>query len=519
MGETYYITTPIYYVNDVPHIGTAYTTVAADVLARYHRLSGREVMFLTGVDEHGQKVAKAAEERGKTPQEWADEMVVHFLENWELLNISNDDFIRTSEDRHKLVAQSFIEKLKASGDIYAGGYEGWYCVHDESFLTSGQLEDGNCPDCHRKVEWVKEENYFFRMSKYADAVQRHIEENPDFVQPEAKRNEILNFLRSGVNDQSISRTSFTWGIPLPFDPGHVMYVWFDALLNYVSAIDFGVDEARFNRTWPADLHLVGKEILRFHAVIWPAMLMAARLPLPRRIYAHGWLTVEGEKMSKSLGNVVLPKELVDEYGTDAYRYYFLREFSFGADGNFSRRTILKRYNAELANDLGNLESRVITMVHKYREGVVPEGGPEGDEEVVLREKAAALTTIVRNKLAIPAFNGALAEIWEFIHAVNRYVDVSAPWSLAKDPANSERLDTVLYAGVEGLRQIALLIAPFLPGTAEKMWERLGIGDGPDIWEAHLPASSSWGGMKAGATTTRGEALFPRKQDPEKGDKA
>ena len=509
MGEVFYITTPIYYVNDVPHIGTAYTTLAADVIARYQRLRGREVFFLTGTDEHGQKVAQAAAEKNESPQAWADEMVSHFVDNWKLLNISNDDFIRTTQNRHTLVAQLFIEKLKESGDVYLGSYEGWYCVHDESFLLSSQLIEGACPECRRPVDWVKEENYFFRMSKYADAVLKHIEDNPGFVQPESRRNEVLSFLRSGVTDQSISRTSFTWGIPLPFDPRHVMYVWFDALLNYVSAIDFGGESARFESTWPADWHLMGKEILRFHAVIWPAMLMAAGLPLPKHVFAHGWLTVEGQKMSKSLGNVVRPSEIVDEYGVDAYRYYFMREFSFGIDGNFSRRTILQRYNAELANDLGNLESRVLTMVHKYREGIVPEPGAPGEEENILKEKASQLTQSIDTRLAAPAFNEALAEIWEFIHAVNRYVDVCAPWALAKDESKAADLDRVLYNSMEGLRQIALCIAPFMPQTAEEMWERLGL---PEVWSARLPGSAVWGGLPTGGLTTRGEALFPRKME-------
>ena len=508
MGEVFYITTPIYYVNDVPHIGTAYTTVAADAVARYQRLKGREVFFLTGTDEHGQKVAQAAAEKNENPQSWVDNMVHQFTETWKLLNISNDDFIRTTQNRHTQVAQLFIEKLKKSGDIYLDSYEGWYCIHDESFLLSSQLAGGCCPECNRPVEWVKEENYFFRLSKYADAVLRHIEENPEFVQPEVRRNEVTSFIKSGLSDQSISRTSFTWGIPLPFDVRHVMYVWFDALLNYVSAIDYGSDDARFERTWPADWHLVGKEILRFHAVIWPAMLMAAGLPLPRHVYAHGWLMVEGQKMSKSLGNVVRPKDLVDEYGVDAYRYYFLREFSFGIDGNFSRRTLLKRYNAELANDLGNLESRVFTMVHKYRDGVVPAAGAPGAEENRLIEGAGALLASLDQKISRLSFNDALADIWEFVHAVNRYVDVSAPWSLAKEGGRDADLDRVLYNSLESLRLISLFISPFMPDAAAEIWERLGTGE--PFEKARLPEDAEWGGLPAGVATTRGEAIFPRK---------
>jgi methionyl-tRNA synthetase len=510
LGDVFYITTPIYYVNDVPHIGTAYTTVAADVVARFKRQQGREVFFLTGVDEHGQKVAQAAAEKNVSPQAWVDSIVSQFTDVWKLLNISNDDFIRTTENRHTRVAQLFIEKLKEKGDVYLSSYEGWYCIHDESFLLSSQLVEGACPDCRRPVDWVKEENYFFRLSKYADRVLEHIEANPGFIQPESRRNEVVSFIKSGLEDQSISRTSITWGIPCPFDARHVMYVWFDALLNYLSAVDYGTDQARFERTWPADWHLMGKEILRFHAVIWPAMLMAADLPLPRHVFAHGWLTVEGQKMSKSLGNVVRPAELVEEFGVDAYRYYFMREFSFGIDGNFSRRTMLRRYNAELANDLGNLESRVLTMVGKYRDNIAPEPGTAGDEENILIERAAAAVETATARMEHLAFNDALAEIWEFIHAVNRYVDVSAPWALAKDEAKKAELDRVLYNSLEGLRQIALLVYPYMPESAAKIWEHLGL-EAP-IESAQLPDASRWGLFPTGVTTARGEALFPRKMD-------
>ncbi|MBU1672012.1 MAG: methionine--tRNA ligase [Actinobacteria bacterium] len=509
MGDIFYVTTPIYYVNAEPHIGTAYTTVAADVIARYQRLKGREVFFLTGTDEHGQKVALAAAERNESPQAWVDRVVAHYRDAWDLLDISNDDFIRTTQNRHTRVAQEFIQKLQESGDVYLSSYEGWYCVHDESFLLSSQLADGQCPECRRPVDWVKEENYFFRLSRYADRVLAHIEENPDFVQPEGRRNEVVSFIKAGLADQSISRTSFTWGIPLPFDQRHVMYVWFDALLNYISAIDYGTDPARFERTWPADWHLVGKEILRFHAVIWPAMLMAAGLPLPRHVFAHGWLTVEGRKMSKSLGNVVKPSELVSEYGVDAYRYYFMREFSFGVDGNFSRRTMTRRYNDELANDLGNLESRVQTMVDKYRAGRAPEPRTPGAEENTLAEKAAETFASFEAKMERLAFNDALSDVWEFIHAVNRYVDVSAPWALARDEAKAADLDRVLYNSCEGLRQIALMVAPFMPRAMGEMWRRLGLGE---LADARIPADAAWGGMPAGAECVRGQALFPRLQE-------
>ncbi len=379
MGRTFYVTTPIYYVNDLPHIGTAYTTVAADVLARFHRLKGEEVFFLTGTDEHGQHVERAAERNGVSPQEWADRMVVHFTDVWKALNISNDFFIRTTSPRHTEVARDFIGVLFEKGDIYKDAYEGWYCVPDESFWLPSQLVDGKCPQCGREVEMLKEDNYFFRLSAYAEKLLAHIEANPAFIQPEMRRNEVLSFIRQGLEDQSISRKTLTWGIPLPFDESQVMYVWFDALLNYISAIDYDIDDAKFNAAWPANWHLIGKEILRFHAIIWPAMLMAAGLPLPQHVYAHGWLTVEGEKMSKSKGNAISPYELIDEYGVDAYRFYFMREFSFGYDGNFSRETMTGRYNSELANDLGNLVSRVLAMVHQVSRGYRAAAGAAGGD--------------------------------------------------------------------------------------------------------------------------------------------
>jgi methionyl-tRNA synthetase len=507
MGRTFYVTTPIYYVNDRPHIGTAYTTVAADVLARYHRLRGEEVFFLTGTDEHGQHVARAAERNGVSPKEWADRMVVHFTDVWEALGISNDFFIRTTSPRHAQVARDFIARLYEQGDIYKGVYEGWYCVPDESFWLPSQLADGRCPQCGREVEMLQEENYFFRLSAYADRLLEHLEKNPDFVLPEMRRNEVLSFVKQGLEDQSISRKTLTWGIPLPFDESQVMYVWFDALLNYVSAIDYGIDPERFSSIWPADWHLIGKEILRFHAVIWPAMLMAAGLPLPRHVFAHGWLTVEGEKMSKSKGNAISPHELIEEYGVDAYRYYFMREFSFGYDGNFSRETMTGRYNSELANDLGNLVSRVLAMAAKYREGTVPRPASEEGSDAALKEAAAGAFSEMDRQMERLAFNEALQAAWNFLRAANRYVDESAPWDLAKSEEKAGRLDTVLYNLLESLRLIALMILPCMPGSARRLWGWLGE---PGVLEEQkLPEASAWGLLQPGTQVQRGAALFPR----------
>jgi methionyl-tRNA synthetase len=509
MDKAFYITTPIYYVNDLPHIGTAYTTVVADTLARYHRLKGERVFFLTGVDEHGQHVARAAERNDVSPQEWADHMVAHFTDIWEKLNISNDFFIRTTSPRHAEVARKFIQNLYDKGDIYSDVYEGWYCVPDESFWLPSQLVDGKCPQCGREVEMVQEDNYFFRLSAYGDRVLEHIDANPGFIQPDMRRNEVVSFIKQGLTDQSISRKSITWGIPLPFDESQVMYVWFDALLNYISAIDYGIDDARFESIWPADVHLIGKEILRFHAIIWPAMLMAAGLPLPRQVFAHGWLTVEGEKMSKSKGNVISPYELTDEYGVDAYRYYFLREFSFGYDGNFSRENMTGRYNADLANALGNMVSRILAMVERYRGGEVPEPGDGGDEapDAALKEAASRVFGEVDECMGRLAFSEALQAVWNYLGAINRHVDETAAWDLAKDPALSDRLNTVLYNQVEAVRLSALLVLPSMPRTGEGIWKRLGYTD--SIHDHRLPEEGDWGLYPAGQTITKGDALFPR----------
>lgn len=507
MGKTFYVTTPIYYVNDKPHIGTAYTTVAADALARYHRLKGEKVFFLTGTDEHGQHVARAAEQHGVSPQQWADTMVEYFTMLWKHLNISNDYFVRTTSPNHARVAQEFMQRLYENGDIYLDSYEGWYCVPDETFWLPSQLVDGKCPQCGREVEIVKEDNYFFRLSAYGDAVLKHIDNNPDFVEPDIRRNEVVSFIKQGLSDQSISRKTLSWGIPLPFDSSQVMYVWFDALINYISAIDFGTDDERFQQIWPADYHLIGKEILRFHAIIWPAMLIAAGLPLPHHIFAHGWLTVEGEKMSKSKGNALEPGELTEVFGVDGYRYYFLREFSFGNDGNFSYENMLARYNSELANVLGNTVSRVLAMVERYRGGVVPEAGTLKPEDASLQDGAASVFEEVDAAMGVPSFNETLQNIWNYLGAINRYVDETAAWDLNKDPNLSSRLNSVLYNQVEAVRLASLLVLPFMPETAEGMWRRLGFED--SIHEHHLPDAARWGVFPPGQKVFKGDPLFPR----------
>ncbi len=509
MAETFYVTTPIYYVNDVPHIGHAYTTVACDALARYKRAAGCDVFFLTGTDEHGQKVEKAAAERGEKPIDLADRVVTRFQKLWELLEISNTRFVRTTEADHRRSVSELFRRIEARGDVYLGEYEDWYCTPCETFWPESQLLEGNCPDCHRPTERLKEPSYFFRMSRHQDSLLRHIEENPDFIQPVSRRNEIVSFIREGLRDLSISRTSFSWGIPVPADPKHVVYVWFDALTNYITGVGFPDHAESFGKFWPADVHVIGKDILRFHTVYWPTFLLSAGLPLPKRVFAHGWWTVEGKKMSKSLGNVVDPAAMAQEYGVDAFRYFLLREVPFGLDGDFSRDALVHRINSDLANDLGNLASRVLAMLDRYRAGVVPSvvsfGSEAVDEE--LRDKLAEVLQAVDQAMAELAFHKALTAIWGFIGLVNRYVDTTAPWTLAKQPEGARRLDHVLYNACESLRAIGLLVFPFLPKTGREIWRRLGIGRSAD--EGRLEELEGWGGLPAGAQTERGESLFPR----------
>ncbi len=506
--DSFYVTTPIYYVNDVPHIGHAYTTVAADVIARYKRVTGKKVYFLTGTDEHGQKVERTAREQGEDPQQLADRVVERFKELWQKLNISNDDFIRTTDPRHKKTVQTFFQKVFDNGDIYLGDYEGLYCVPCETFWTETQAPDRNCPDCERPTEVVKEKSYFFRMSKYQDRLLKHIEENPDFINPVGRRNEIISFVKSGLRDLSISRTTFEWGIKVPADPGHIIYVWFDALVNYISALGYENGEGeKFEGFWPADVHLIGKDILRFHAVYWPTFLMSAGLPVPKKIFGHGWWTVEGKKMSKSLANVVEPNRLIDEYGVDPLRYFLLREVPFGLDGDFSHQAFIHRVNSDLANDLGNLFNRALTMVDRYCDSEIPPPAAEEGPDQALKEKALQTFGEVDELMEQLAFDRALKSIWELIGAVNKYIDETSPWALAKKEGDKERLGTVLYNTAEAMRMVTLLVNPFIPQSAEKMWAQLGMEGKPD--QQTLSEAGRWGLLPAGIRVNPGEQIFPR----------
>lgn len=499
----YYITTPIYYPSDRLHIGHAYTTVYCDAIARWRRFCGEDVFFLTGSDDHGQKVQRAAEAQGKTPKEYVDEIVPTFTQLWSRLDISYDDFIRTTEDRHKRVVQAIFQRLYDSGDIYKGTYEGWYCTPCEAFWPESRLQDGNCPDCERPVEWVQEESYFFRISKYAPALLKHIEENPQFIQPDTRRNEMVSFIKSGLEELSVSRTTFDWGIPVPFDSKHVTYVWIDALTNYITAAGYLQDDESFAKWWPADCHVVGKDILRFHTIIWPAILMAAGIELPKSVYGHGWLLSDTGKMSKSKGNVVDPNRLIDHFGSDAIRYFLLREVAYGQDARYNTQALIERINSDLANDFGNSLHRSVAMLGRFCNGVIPEPGTDTELELKLRRLADETRQAVDEHVRSYRLNTALAELWRLVRAVNKYIDDAQPWRLAKEEA-TERLGTVMYHVFEALRIVGLLVTPFMPRSGARLLDQLGY----DVQTLSFE-DTRWGATAAGTTVTPQEPLFPR----------
>lgn len=505
--KPFYITTPIYYPSGNLHIGHAYTTVAADCMARFKRMQGYDVFYLTGTDEHGQKIERVAAENGKEPIKYVDEIVENIRKLWDLMLISNTDFIRTTEPRHEKVVQKIFQKVYDQGDIFISEYQGWYCSPCETYFTERQLAEGKCPDCGREVELLKEESYFFNMAKYAPRLLEHIDANPDFIQPESRRNEVVNFIKGGLENLCVSRTTFSWGVPVPFNEKHVVYVWFDALINYLTAIGYLDDEEKFRKYWPADVHLMAKDIIRFHAIIWPIMLMALDLPLPKKVCAHGWIMLEGGKMSKSKGNVIDPTLLVGKYGVDAVRYFLLKELTFGQDGFYSEENMVTRINSDLANDLGNLISRSIAMIIKYFEGIIPAPGETAEVDTELQEMAGNIYKEATDKLEKLDFSAYLIAVSRLISRANKYIDETEPWKLAKSEAQKSRLATVMYNLAETIRIVLILTAPAMPTLIARANQQLGVfkDESQIVWED----AAAFGLLQAGIKVNKGESLFPR----------